>query len=138
MKMKGFTLIELMIAVAIVAIITSVAYPSYQGYVQQTHRAKAQADLLELAQWMERYFTANGTYIVASGAAAVQAKLPFQYSPKNETSQVDAFYSISVANLMSHSYQLRATPVNSQANDACGALEYDNTGLTTASGAGCW
>ena len=56
----GFTLIELMIVVAIIAIIAAVAFPSYQEHVRKTRRADAQTALLELSQFMERHYTANG------------------------------------------------------------------------------
>ena len=61
-KHKGFTLIELMIVVAVVGILTAVAYPSYAEYVRRGHRADAKAGLLQAQQWMERAATATGEY----------------------------------------------------------------------------
>ena len=63
---RGFTLIELMITVAIVAILASVALPSYQSYIAKSRRQTAQACLLERAQFMERFFTTNMTYASAA------------------------------------------------------------------------
>ena len=58
----GFTLIEVMIVVAIVAILGAVALPSYQQYVERSRRADAKAVLLEATQFMERVFTERGAY----------------------------------------------------------------------------
>lgn len=79
-RQVGFTLIELMITVAIVGILVAIAYPSYMEYVRSAKRGDAQADLVELSQWMERQFTVNGLYTV-SGANPV---LPFSKSRKME------------------------------------------------------
>ena len=54
---KGFTLIELMIVVAIIGILAAIAYPSYQEYVRRTKRTDAQADMMELANRLQRYKT---------------------------------------------------------------------------------
>ena len=59
---RGFTLIELMIVVAILAIIMSVAIPNYQAYGIRTNRSEAISNMLELSQWMERQFTVFGSY----------------------------------------------------------------------------
>lgn len=61
-KHKGFTLIEVMIVVAIVGILAAVAYPSYAEYIRRGHRADARAGLLQAQQWLERAVTATGEY----------------------------------------------------------------------------
>ena len=69
-KNKGFTLIELMIAVAVVAILAAIAMPSYQGYVQRSARANVQSDLMTAASRMERLKAQNFTYKTASAPFA--------------------------------------------------------------------
>ena len=59
-KMLGVTLIELMVVVALIGIIASIAYPSYQQHVIKTHRGESTAGLLELSQFMERFFSETG------------------------------------------------------------------------------
>ena len=65
---QGFTLIELMIVVAIVGILSAVAYPSYAEYIRSGHRADARAGLLQAQQWLERASTATGVYPVSGSA----------------------------------------------------------------------
>lgn len=119
----GFTLIELMIVVAIIAIIAAVAYPSYQEHVRKTRRADAQTALLELSQFMERHYTANGRYLQANGTAPV---LPFTEAPKDGAAKA---YDLSfTAAPTANAYTLRAVPKGSMAGDACGTLTISNTG----------
>ena len=75
-QLRGFTLIEVMIVVVIISILAAIAYPAYQSQLQQSRRIDAQTALLELAQYMERYYTTNGSYTGAT--------LPFTASPKDD------------------------------------------------------
>lgn len=67
-KESGFSLIELMVALAIIAILTAIAIPSYNAYVIRGQRAAAKGALVQTAQNMERWYTANGSYGNATGA----------------------------------------------------------------------
>lgn len=129
---NGFTLIELMIVVAIIGIIAAIAYPSYINSVRDTRRTTAQSDLLQLAQWMERQYSADYSYQNAGADPA----LPFAESPQEGT----AFYDLSFnGNVTQNTFQLQAVPKGDQTNDSCGTLRVDQTGARSFTGSGdCW
>ena len=79
-KQGGFTLIELMIVVAVVAILAGIAYPSYQSAVRKGKRAQGRTAILELLQQQERYMTQNNSYLVFTNLAGVTspANVPFK------------------------------------------------------------
>ena len=86
-KNKGFTLIELMIVVAVVAILAAVAYPSYQDSVQKTRRADAKAALERAAGLQERFFTENNSYA-----------FPADIGKVGGASSTEGYYTITLAN----------------------------------------
>lgn len=142
-QMTGFTLIELMITVAIVGILASVAVPSYQENVRQNNRAAVKALMYENAQFMERFFSQNNQYDAAMGADArantaddVAVVLPNTQSPKTGATQ----YNISLQAVGDATFVLQAVPTGTMAGDTCGTLTLSNTGLRGAGGgvANCW
>jgi len=134
-KAKGFTLIELMIVVAIIGIIAAIAYPSYRNNVMATHRANAQADLMKLAQWMERKYVQQD-YSYEDGGAPT---LPQTRSPADGTKM----YDLSLSAVGKNAFTLQAAPSGGQTDDRCGTLKLDQAGNKTATKGGsavsdCW
>ena len=122
---QGFTLIEMMIVVAVIGILSAIAYPNYTEYVRRGHRAEARAGLLQAAQWLERAATATGLYPTA---------LPANLTWATDTSKR---YTISIGGPATTStFTLTATPKTPgpQAGDRCGNFTLTHTGLRGANG----
>ena len=132
-NIKGFTLMELMITVAIVGILASIAYPGYQSQIQKTRRADAKAGLMELQNYMERFFTENNCYLINSCNGPNGPALP---TPRSGTSHYD--YSFSAVDATSYVLQAVTKANSPQENDPCGTLTVSNTGVKTPSTSGCW
>ncbi len=127
---KGFTLIELMIVVAVVAILATIAMPSYQEHVRKSRRAQAKADLVELAQQLERHHTVQNSYAGLT--------LPFTQSPRDGTSRYTLSY---VGTPAAGTFTIQAVPGEGQSSDKCGTLTLDQAGRKTSSAstvAECW
>ena len=138
---RGFTLIELLIAMAVVAILSAIAYPSYIDQVRKTRRADAQGALVELQNFMERFFTVNNCYQDKGADNSCSATvdnanptLPFTTAPRTGT----AYYNLSLSAIGPSNYTLQATPTGPQASDPCGKLTLSDTGTKGADKADCW
>lgn len=132
----GFTLIELMIVVAIIGIIAAIAYPSYRNNVMATHRANAQADLMKLAQWMERKYVQQDYSYQDGGSAPT---LPQTRSPQDGAKM----YDLTVTTTSKNEFELKAAPAGGQTDDKCGTLTLNQAGAKTATKGGsavndCW
>lgn len=134
---KGFTLIELMMVVAIIGILSAIAYPSYQRYVLRANRVEAQAILTETAQLMERRFTTCGTYgtntTCTAAAAPTSAVQPVGATGAAIRYNID--FSVAPTATV---FTLRAAPTTVQASDTCGTLTLTNTGVQMPATSGCW
>jgi type IV pilus assembly protein PilE len=134
-RQAGLTLIELMVAMAVSAILLSVAYPSYLEQVRKGRRADAQAVLLEAAQFMERYATENMRYDRNPAGTDIALPASLAKAPKEGASK---YYDISLQAVAQNSYTLRAVPVGGASTDRCGTLTLSHTGARTAAQADCW
>lgn len=147
---EGFTLIEMMIVVAIIGILAAIAYPSYQQYILRSNRTEGQALLNEAAAREERYFAQNNSYVSAAGDMA-KLNLPNTTSSGTGDDKTSAAlsttgkYSLTVSKVASDGgYTLTATPQGSQTADTkCGNLTLNAVGArgVSASGASvdsCW
>jgi len=136
MRQRGFTLLELMITLAVVAILAAIAFPTYSEQVARSRRADAKAVLTEAAQWMERNYTAAGAYNRTAGGVAIttgSGSLPsgLREAPKEGTAK---FYDITLNVVTGNSFELRAAPKNGQAGDKCGTFRLSNTGAKDLTG----
>ena len=126
-RLRGLTLVELLVVVTGIAILAALAYPSYQSYTRQTRRAEAQAALTEAAAQQEQFFLNFKTY----ASAMTTMNMP--------TATTGGHYNLDVVpgSASATSYILRATPVGSQASDICGTMTLTQGGTRTPS-ADCW
>lgn len=137
-SLHGFTLIELMIVIAVLAIVMTVAIASYSNYSVKARRGAAKGCLAESAQFMERYYTLNLRYDQDTGGTAVAIPV---LQCENE---LEDHYIIALDDVDATSFTLSATPIGAQlAGDAlCGVMTLDNTGTKTTGGTDsvqeCW
>lgn len=134
-RQAGFSLIEMLIVLAIMGILTAIAVPQYNAYRLRSNRADAKVALVEGAQRMERYFTRTSTYVGADDAttgAMVSAK------------SGSGLYAVGFEGALSAGgFVLQAVPAGGQTADDCGTLKIDQTGRKWAEKggaavAGCW
>lgn len=136
-RQTGFTLLELVVVLAICGLLASIVLPGYQRSVQMGARAEGQSLLLQVAANQERYYARNNTY-----AASANPLLDSQ--PLSMTSET-GLYRVEVAacagGTLATCFIATATPLGRQADDECGALTLSSTGLKAATNGSvytCW
>lgn len=134
---KGFTLVELMIVVAIIGVLTAIAVPNYNEYMRKTYRAEAKAVMSDLAQKEERFFTATGGYQLITNTASDNGTTWPNYA--GGSSFANRRYTIGVSQTTTADFTITATPVVS--DPECGVLTFTSAGVRSASGTlgnACW
>ena len=134
---RGFTLTELMITVAVVAILVAVGYPTYQGQVRKGSRAAAQAAMLQIADKQAQYMLDARSYAVGPTALA---DLSVALQP-----DVTSRYTVSVTSAAGDdvpstppTYTIRATPIAGTVQESDGVLTLTHTGAKTRDGKAGW
>ncbi|MBE1160075.1 prepilin-type N-terminal cleavage/methylation domain-containing protein [Dyella sp. 7MK23] len=139
----GFTLIELMVVVAIVAILAAIAMPIYQQQVQRSRRTAAKTALLDVASREEKYYSTNNNYTTSFGSLGYSGAPTTLSIPGNGQN----FYTVQFpasASTSGTSFSIQAVPVSTgpQASDACGTYTLTDLGVQGNSGnsqtSGCW
>jgi type IV pilus assembly protein PilE len=132
MKNSGFTLTELLIAIAIVGILAGVAYPSYMNYLLVSKRSEAQSALTDIANRQEMYYLDHHKY-----AANLQTDLGLSANPFITD---NGYYSITTSSATATAdFTLTATAISTQAADSdCATLQINQNSQRTATASNCW
>jgi len=140
-RIKGFTLIEVMIVVVIIAILAMIAMPSYQEQIRKSRRAIAKAELLKVQSRQEQYFTNNKSYATTLTALGYPAS-PYYIDDNGQagTTSSGNGYQLAISGASATAFTITATPNQTDAN--CGNLAINQNGTATESGsrdlAYCW
>ena len=135
----GFSLIELMIVVAIVGILATIAYPSYQDYVRRAARAEARAAMLHMAQLQERNFSDRGAYVAVAAGPLTDGWQSANWSGSSYGSR--KYDVTATVGNPANTFTITATPTNGFDEPKCGSLTVTSNGTRSSSAgdaATCW
>ncbi|QJC55836.1 Fimbrial protein [Polaromonas vacuolata] len=141
---KGFTLIEVMLVMLILALLLTTAWPAYSAHIARGRRSDAKVQLASAQQWMERFYSENYSYAKdTAGNKVGEAFAAQSFSQSPRVGEGKAIYKLSVSST-DNSFILNATPTDGgpMTGDECGSLSLDHTGQRGISGTGerlkCW
>lgn len=132
-RQRGITLVELMTVLLILGILATLMIPSFDDSVRKSRRADGQTVMLELAQWMERFYTENGRYDQDRAGNAVTTVVPAALLSSPKVSN-DTFYNLTLTNLGRQTFTINAAPATAQVGDVCGTLTLTQAGVKGVSG----
>jgi type IV pilus assembly protein PilE len=130
-KIRGFTLIEAMIVVAILGVIIAFGYPSYRDQVMKSRRADGKAFTLEIADRLERYYSDKSTYTTTITAIGYDDK----YEPHA------GYYEASITTTdptLDYTITVKPVPGSTQDKDKCRSFTVTSQGSRVSNPAGCW
>ena len=145
-RVQGFTLIEIMIVVAILGVLTAIALPSYTSYVARANRADARVQMLQVAQFMQRFYAANDRFDQDRADPPNLNTAGDRVPPALKRSPADGtqLYALTVE-ASQVAYTITAVPLTGtkMAGDACGSFKLTSTGVRSVAGATlprdtCW
>ena len=141
---RGFSLIELVIVVAIIGMIAAFAYPSYREQVAKSRRGDCSGALVGLAQAMERHYTLNSSYLGAAGGGA-NTGAPAVFPASCPVDGGTPTYTLSIAAATASTFTVQAVPTGPQSGDRCGTFTLTSTGVKNVTSAAsgvtweeCW
>ena len=149
MKQGGFTLVELMIVVAIIGLLAMIGYPSYEEYIRRANRTEAKNLMMRIAGEQEKFFSTFNRYSGSINGARTGDPATSGLNMPDTTQDIRggvldandrAYYTVAVALTDANlGYTLTATPVGTQqSSDRCGDFVLDSRGTRTAAEDGCW